>query len=61
MLNQTTTTACMERILDRACTRRCLADPAYVCATTDEDRRAREDEIEREELQRLTQPGGAFA
>lgn len=55
-----TTTAAMERALDRAVCRRITTDPAYICATTDEDRRAREDEIEREECGRLAQPGGMF-
>jgi hypothetical protein len=54
-------TAVAERILDRHVTRRCLNDPAWVCATTEEDRNAREDEIEREELARLTRPGGMLA
>ncbi len=61
MLNRTITTACMERALDRAVCRRIATDPAYITATTDEDRRAREDAIEREECERLAQPGGAFA
>ncbi len=43
----------MERALDRAVCRRIQKDAAYICATTDEDRRAREDEIEREECARL--------
>lgn len=56
-----TSTAVMERALDRAVCRRIATDAAYICATTDEDRRAREDEIEREECARLARPGGAFA
>ncbi len=47
------TSAAMERALDRAVCRRIQTDAAYICATTDEDRRAREDEIEREECERL--------
>ena len=36
-------------------------DVYLVCATTDEDRRAREDQIEREECERLAREGGMFA